>query len=109
MEPGNEQRAPRLPLGGSCQPNRLTEGESLGILDAAPNEALVVDHHGSEYSACDAFLRAVKPEVAIISVGDNSYGHPAEETLARLQRAGATVYRTDENGNIQLTVHEGEE
>ena len=51
MEPSNEQRAPRLPLGGSCQPNRLTEGESLGILDAAPNEALVVDQRSLLQSA----------------------------------------------------------
>lgn len=86
-----------------------TERKFIRTYDLPDIEALVVGHHGSEHSACDAFLRAVKPEVAIISVGDNSYGHPAEETLARLQRAGATVYRTDENGNIQLTVHEGEE
>ena len=51
MAPGNEGRAPRLPLGGSCQPNRLTEGESLGILDAAPNEALVVDQRSLLQSA----------------------------------------------------------
>lgn len=71
-------------------------------------EVLVVSHHGSAYSTSDELLREVQPETAIISVGDNSYGHPAEETLERLYRAGAKVYRTDKNGNIQLTVYEGE-
>ena len=51
IAPGNKGREPRLPLGGSCQPNRLTEGESFGILDAAPNEALVVDQRSLLQSA----------------------------------------------------------
>lgn len=86
-----------------------TEKRFVDVYDLPDIEALVVGHHGSSHSTCDTFLRAVRPEVAVISVGDNSYGHPAEETLERLQNAGTKVYRTDQNGNIQLTVHEGEE
>ena len=44
------------------------------------------------------------PEAGVISVGDNSYGHPTEEALLRLTDAGVTVYRTDMQGNILITV-----
>ena len=70
-------------------------------------EVLVVGHHGSRYSSCREFLEAARPEVAIISVGHNSYGHPAEETIERLREAGAAVRRTDREGSI--TIHGGEE
>ncbi len=86
-----------------------TERKFVNAYHLPDIEALVVGHHGSEHSSCDAFLRAVRPDVAIISVGDNSYGHPSDETLERLALAHIAVYRTDQNGNIQLTVHEGEE
>ena len=67
-------------------------------------EVLVVGHHGSRYSSSQELLQAVRPETAIISVGDNSYGHPTEEALLRLTDAGMTVYRTDMQGNILITV-----
>ena len=70
-------------------------------------EILVVGHHGSKYSSDETFLAAIKPEIAIISVGDNSYGHPAPETIERLERIGAAVRRTNTEGSI--TIHEGEE
>ena len=85
-----------------------TEKKFIDTYDLPDIEALVVGHHGSPHSTCDEFLHVLRPEVALISVGDNSYGHPADETLERLHRAGTVVYRTDKNGNIQLTVHEGE-
>ena len=66
-------------------------------------ECLVVGHHGSKYSTCDRLLDAATPELALISVGNNRYGHPAEETLRRLYNASITVYRTDEYGNIVVT------
>ncbi len=65
-------------------------------------EALVVGHHGSKHSTGEAFLDALRPEIAVVSVGYNSYGHPAPETLTRLKAVGAAVYRTDENGTITL-------
>lgn len=45
------------------------------------------------------------PEVGVISVGDNRYGHPTEEALLRLTDAGMSVYRTDIQGNILITVN----
>ena len=71
-------------------------------------EVLVVSHHGSRYSSNQQFLERVSPETAVISVGDNSYGHPSDAVLARLADLGIDVYRTDLQGNILLTVHKGE-
>ena len=52
-------------------------------------------------------LEALTPETGIISVGDNSYGHPTQETMDRLSRNGAAVYRTDRQGNVLVTVNGG--
>ena len=61
-------------------------------------------HHGSKSSTSPGFLSRVNPEVAVISVGaGNTYGHPAAETLDKLQAAGVKAYRTDLNGNIIVT------
>lgn len=71
-----------------------------GELHAA---VLKVPHHGSRYSSTPAFLRAVAPQVAVIEVGSrNAYGHPGVETLDRLERLGAQVYRTDLDGTITV-------
>jgi len=69
-------------------------------------EILKVAHHGSAYSSSEEFLSAVQPKEAIISVGDNSYGHPADETLDRLLAIGARIWRTDQQGTI-LVISDG--
>lgn len=66
-------------------------------------ELLLVGHHGSKRSTCDAWLDAIAPDAAIISVGYNNYGHPTAETLERLQAHNIPIYRTDQMGDI--TVH----
>lgn len=64
---------------------------------------LKVAHHGSGRSTTPAFLEAVRPAVAVVSVGvRNGFGHPDPEVLARLARAGAAVYRTDRDGAVTL-------
>lgn len=83
-----------------------SEQEILLItLKALPDiECLIVGHHGSKYSTCTEFLEAVKPEIGIISVGkNNTYGHPTEEALERLQEAEVQVFRTDEDGSILVS------
>jgi len=64
---------------------------------------LKVGHHGSKYASSAEFLAIVKPEVAVISVGENNrYGHPTAEVLARLDEVGAEIRRTDEEGEVVI-------
>lgn len=66
-------------------------------------DVLIAGHHGSRNSTCEELLAAVRPETVCISVGaDNPYGHPARETLQRLETYGCEVYRTDQNGTILI-------
>ena len=67
-------------------------------------EVLAVGHHGSRGSTGEELLDALRPEVGVVSVGRNRYGHPAEETLRRLTAAGVAVCRTDRQGDIHITV-----
>ena len=69
-------------------------------------ELLVVGHHGSRYSTSEELLTAVRPEWAVISVGHNSYGHPTQDVLDRLDEVGAEVYRTDKQGTVTLSAGE---
>ncbi len=69
--------------------------------DALSADILKVAHHGSRTSTTPAFLRAVRPRLALVSVGTgNAYGHPAQDVVARLADAGASVLRTDQLGTI---------
>lgn len=68
---------------------------------------LKVGHHGSRFSSSDLFLAAVQPQVAVIGVGKNSYGHPTAETLSRLEAAGAGIFRTDHDGTVKIEVEKG--
>lgn len=64
---------------------------------------LKVGHHGSKFATSLEFLGRVSPKIAIISVGsDNSYGHPAQETLDRLSQENVVTYRTDMRGTISF-------
>lgn len=64
-------------------------------------DILSVGHHGSKTSSSPAFLKQVRPQVAIISCGlNNKFGHPNQETLTGLKKVRATVYRTDQEGMI---------
>lgn len=66
-------------------------------------DVLKVGHHGSEYSTTLGFLEKIKPALAVIEVGrDNQFGHPNLRIIKRLERGGARIYRTDENGTIHL-------
>ena len=60
---------------------------------------------GSGASPLVELLQTYLPEVGVVSVGSNSYGHPTRDALLRLTDAGVTVYRTDLQGNIYITVN----
>ena len=70
---------------------------------AVPDVALLkAAHHGSDNGFTREFLRAAAPEVVVISVGRNSYGHPRPEALAAYASAGAAVLRTDLHGHVEI-------
>lgn len=81
---------------------RLLSGPGL-----EPVTVLKVAHHGSRHSSTETFLSRIRPRFAVISSGaGNDYGHPSGETLERLRDVGATVYRTDLQGEV-LAVSDG--
>lgn len=74
-------------------------GEELDV------EIYKVGHHGSDTSSHVAFLEALSPEQAIISAGrNNKFNHPSRRVLKRLERSGATVWRTDTQNDILLNI-----
>lgn len=69
---------------------------------------LKVGHHGSRFSTGEAFLEAVAPKAAVISCAENNrYGHPAPETVERLERAGCRIFYTMKSGAITLYPADG--
>lgn len=80
------------------------EEENEKTISWPRTDVLKVGHHGSSTSSSEEFLKQVQPQYAIIMAGeDNSYGLPTQETIDKLNTIGSTIYRTDENGTIQLT------
>lgn len=76
----------------------LSEAEITANVKA---DVIKIGHHGSQSSTGDEFLNRVLPRYAIISVGaDNSYGHPSQITIDKLNKAGVNTYRTDQDGTV---------
>jgi len=76
---------------------QILASSSPDLLDA---DILKVAHHGSITSSGEDFLQAVSPSSAVISVGENNFGHPSLRVIKRLERAGAEVFQTDQSGDI---------
>lgn len=83
----------------------VTEKVERVLTASAPSsiDLLKVAHHGSKYSSSQIFLDVLRPLVAVVEVGKNSYGHPTQEVLARLAAVGAQIFRTDQNGTMCVT------
>ena len=80
---------------------------SQGVFDKKTIKILKVGHHGSDTSSSEIFLKKLKPEYCVISVGkDNKYKHPTAETLLKLEKYCKNIYRTDKNGTISFKVSE---
>ena len=79
------------------------EEQVVSSLDPLPTAILKVAHHGSASSSSHVFLSRLRPAIALIGVGrGNPYGHPAPFVVGRLHDAGAEVFRTDMDGQIDL-------
>lgn len=79
------------------------ELQLLGKYDLPDIECLIVGHHGSATSTGETLLDELTPEIALISVGENTYGHPTDAVLERLQERGIEILRTDIYGNITIS------
>jgi competence protein ComEC len=84
------------------------EAETLERYDLPRVDVLVVGHHGSRGAVSKALLDALRPKLAVVSVGqDNSFGHPAAGTLTLLEESAETVLRTDRSGWVSLREKDG--
>ena len=82
----------------------LAENELVGSGTDLSADVYHVNHHGSNTSSTEDFLKAVNPAYAVISVGENNdYWHPHGSTLNTIRKLGIMVYRTDEQGSIIAT------
>ena len=76
---------------------------NLNLLNST---VLKIGHHGSKTSSTVDFIKAVKPTIALIGVGENNkFGHPDNDVIERLEKNGVRIYRTDTMGEIILTVN----
>jgi competence protein ComEC len=83
---------------------QTSEKEILARFSDLKVDVLKVGHHGSNSSTTAAFLKAVAPQYAVVSVGKyNQYGYPSQEVTNRLEQARVKVYRTDNQGTIIAT------
>ena len=91
----------------------ITEEGEKGLInqykgtDVLKSNVLKIGHHGSKYSTTDEFLEVVNPEIAVISVGKNNYGHPSDEVIEKLDKKGIMVFRTDRDGAVGLIERKG--
>ena len=82
------------------------KGEMALIADTdIKADILKVAHHGSRYSSCEKFIEAAAAETAVIQVGKNTYGHPSDEVIKRLEEHKITVLRNDEQGAVGIKVN----
>ena len=89
--------------GEAIEDRLLMQPETIGLLDTEA-DFMKVGHHGSKFSSTQDFLTALSLKAAVISVGENNYGHPTAETLERLGAEGIDIYRTDISGAILLEI-----
>ena len=87
-------------LSGDSEVRQLTHLMNRGAVREVA--LLKAPHHGSDNGFTWEFLNAARPRVVVISVGNNSYGHPRPAALRAYEAAGATVFRTDRDGHVSV-------
>lgn len=90
--------------------DQYLENQLIPVLKslASKIDVLKVAHHGSKYSSGKLFLANINPTFSVIETGDNSYGHPHQETLDRLKEIGSKVLRTDLDGTVIFLIKNNE-
>ncbi|MBI2076949.1 MAG: lamin tail domain-containing protein [Euryarchaeota archaeon] len=78
------------------------ENELRQLTLATECDVYLGGHHGSDYASSTAWLQKMDPEHAVVSFGENSYGHPTPAAMCRIQAAGAKIYATHRLGDITL-------
>ena len=78
------------------------ESEVLSQISLSDVEILKVSHQGSRGAVTPEDLGRIKPEVGIIFVGKNNYGHPSREIIELLKNANVKTYRTDRDGTVKI-------
>jgi competence protein ComEC len=90
-------------LPGDAEKQAENEMISENSAEALHANVLKTGHHGSKNSTTPKFLTAVRPQIAVISAGEeNPYGHPNRELLERLEKAGVRILRTDREGAVHV-------
>ena len=87
-------------LSGDSEVRQLTDLVGRGVVPALT--LLKAPHHGSDNGFTQSFLQTARPEVVVVSVGRNGYGHPRPAALSAYGDAGATVLRTDLHGQVTI-------
>jgi beta-lactamase superfamily II metal-dependent hydrolase len=85
---------------GGDLPGESPDIESIVGTEVGHVEVYTVHHHGTKFSSNDNWLNATTPEVGIVSVGNNSYGHPTAEALGRLHAHGVHTYWTNAGSGV---------
>jgi competence protein ComEC len=87
------------------------EREALpGLIDSwtfGRAEVFLATHHGSNYGSTTELLDKIHPEFSVLSTGTNPYGHPGVYAIERLEKSGTTIFCTEQNGTLTLTLASG--
>ena len=85
----------------------IGEAEEEEVKKKADCDIIKVPHHGSKYSSSEDFVKKVGADAAVIQVGKNNFGHPAQSVIERYEESGIMVYRTDRDGAVSIDINSG--
>ena len=88
---------------GESTEELLLQKQTVDILEKYA-DFIKIGHHGSKFSSTQVFLSRLSLQAAVISVGENNYGHPTAETLNRLAEQNVDIFRTDESGAVIIEI-----